>query len=79
MSISRGLVCRPSVGALPRPSNQETTLQATLDTPALAEAPTAGRWSGRDEARGEFQRAAGLTRNARQRARLEARAVVCRR
>jgi predicted RNA polymerase sigma factor len=32
-----------------------------------------------DEAGTEFLRAAGLTRNARQRARLEARADVCRR
>jgi RNA polymerase sigma-70 factor, ECF subfamily len=30
-----------------------------------------------DEARREFERAAGLTRNARQRARLEARAAAC--
>jgi predicted RNA polymerase sigma factor len=30
-----------------------------------------------DEARAEFERAASLTRNARQRARLEARAAAC--
>ena len=32
----------------------------------------------REEAGAEFERAAGLTRNARQRARLEARATACR-
>ena len=47
MSISGGLVCRLDVGAVQRPTNQETMMEATLDTPTFARASTAARWSGR--------------------------------
>jgi hypothetical protein len=47
MSISGGLVCRLGVGALQRPTNQETMMEATLDAPTFTRASTAARWSGR--------------------------------
>src|SRR5215470_14270526 len=47
MSISTGLVCRLDVGAVQRPTNQETMMEATLDTPTFAGGSTAARWSGR--------------------------------
>jgi len=47
MSISGGLVCRLDVGAVQHPTNQETTMEATLDTPTFARGGSAARWSGR--------------------------------
>jgi hypothetical protein len=47
MSIFGGLVCRLDVGAVTRPTNQETMMEATLDSPTFARGSTAARWSGR--------------------------------
>jgi hypothetical protein len=47
MSIRGGLVCRLDVGAVQRPTNQETMMEATFDSPSFARGSTAARWSGR--------------------------------